>query len=94
MRVEPGGHFLNWQQDGQANYLARLVFQKPTKEFRIEVDLVHPDAEIGYQLQFGQRVHQPAVHPGVAEMRERLATWLRTFPDRPYGEFTSAVTSK
>jgi len=30
-----------------------------------------------------------AEHPDVvAEMRERLATWLRTFPDRPYGEFT------
>jgi uncharacterized protein (DUF2126 family) len=40
MRVEPATHFLNWQQDGQANYLARLVFQKPTREFRVEVDLV------------------------------------------------------
>jgi arylsulfatase A-like enzyme len=30
-----------------------------------------------------------AEHPEVvAEMRERLAIWLRTFPDRPYGEFT------
>ncbi len=40
MRVEPAKHFLNWQQDGQANYLARLVFQEPTREFRVEVDLV------------------------------------------------------
>lgn len=30
-----------------------------------------------------------AQHPEVAaQMRERLATWLRTFPDRPYAEFT------
>jgi uncharacterized protein (DUF2126 family) len=40
MRVEPAKHFLNWQQDGQANYLARLVFLEPTREFRVEVDLV------------------------------------------------------
>jgi arylsulfatase A-like enzyme len=30
-----------------------------------------------------------AEHPETAtEMRDRLATWLRTFPQRPYGEFT------
>jgi uncharacterized protein (DUF2126 family) len=40
MRVEPAKHFLNWQQDPQANYLARLVFPEPTREFRIEIDLV------------------------------------------------------
>ena len=40
MRVEPLGHFVNWQQDPQSNYLARLVFPEPTTEFRIEIDLV------------------------------------------------------
>jgi uncharacterized protein (DUF2126 family) len=40
MRVEPAKHFLNWQQDPQANYLGRLVFQEPTREFRVEIDLV------------------------------------------------------
>ena len=30
-----------------------------------------------------------AEHPEIAgKMREQLATWLRTFPERPYGEFT------
>ncbi|MGH8798238.1 MAG: transglutaminase family protein, partial [Caldimonas sp.] len=40
MRVEPIKHFINWQQDSQSNYLARLVFPDRTTEFRVEVDLV------------------------------------------------------
>src|SRR6267142_1889799 len=40
LQVRPTDHFINWQQDPQANYLARLVFADQTRELRIEVDLV------------------------------------------------------
>src|SRR5215469_14255855 len=40
LRVTPEKHFINWQQDPQSNSLARLVFQEPTHEFLIEVDLI------------------------------------------------------
>jgi uncharacterized protein (DUF2126 family)/transglutaminase-like putative cysteine protease len=40
LRVRPDAQFLNWQQDPYSNYLARLVFLEPTREFSVEIDLV------------------------------------------------------
>lgn len=40
LRIRPADHFINWHQDPQGNFVARLVFQKPTRVFSLEVDLV------------------------------------------------------
>jgi uncharacterized protein (DUF2126 family)/transglutaminase-like putative cysteine protease len=40
LKIKPEKHFINWMQDPQSNYSARLVFEQPTREFLVEVDLV------------------------------------------------------
>jgi uncharacterized protein (DUF2126 family) len=40
MKVNPTDHFVNWMQDPFGNYQARLVLNKPSKVFSIEIDLV------------------------------------------------------
>ncbi len=40
LTVRPGDHYVNWQQDPQSNFVARVNFEKPIRSLEVEVDLV------------------------------------------------------
>jgi uncharacterized protein (DUF2126 family)/transglutaminase-like putative cysteine protease len=83
LNIKPAEHFINWQQDPQSNYLARVVFPKPTQDLRVEVDLT---AEMAVQNPFDFFLEPYAqsipFKYGAAEERE-LLPFLTTCPLTP-----------
>ncbi len=95
LRVTPVKHFINWQQDPHGNYLARLVFNEPTHELLVEVDLV---AEMSVINPFDFFLEPSAeTFPFVYEpsLRKDLAPFLETLPAGPLlGEFLAGIDRK
>ena len=92
LKVTPAQHFLNWQQDPQSNYLARLVFPDKTKLLRIEVDLV---AEMSVLNPFDFFLEPRAERfpfPYAEELAEELRPFLKTGPLTPrFREYLAKV---
>ena len=83
LRITPENHFINWQQDPQSNYLARLVFPEKTREFKVEVDLVAELSVINpfdFFLEPGAEQYPFDYEPG---LRHELLPFLEKLPATP-----------
>jgi len=83
LTVTPAQHFVNWLQDPNGNWLARLVFPEKTRELTVTVDLVADMAVVNpfdfFVEPFAE--HFPFAYP--AEFAEELAPYLDAEPVGP-----------
>src|SRR6516164_2061636 len=83
LKIEPRDHFINWQQDPQSNYLARLVFLKPTQLFSVNVDLVAELSVINPFDFFLEPAAERFPFSYEAELRKELTAFLEPLPAGP-----------
>lgn len=83
LKVLPENHFINWQQDPQGNYLARLVFPEKTREFRVEVDLVAEMAVFNPFDFFLEPYAENIPFNYASEEQRELAPYLEKLPLTP-----------
>jgi uncharacterized protein (DUF2126 family)/transglutaminase-like putative cysteine protease len=84
-RVLPAKHFINWQQDPQSNYMARLVFPEKTSELRIEIDLVAEMAVLNpFDFFLAPHAEKAPFRYSVEEVRELAAYLLVKQPLTPH----------
>ena len=86
LKVLPAKHFINWQQDPQSNYLARLVFPEPTRELRIEVEVIAEMSVINPFDFFLEPYAEEYPFAYEARQRDELAPYLEKQPLTPLFE--------
>ncbi|MEP7303312.1 MAG: transglutaminase family protein, partial [Caldimonas sp.] len=92
MRVEPARHFVNWQQDPQSNYLARLVFPDVASFFRVEVDLVAEMAVLNPFDFFLEPSAEKFPFAYAPELLVELAPYLQKAPATPrFAEYLASI---
>ena len=83
LKVEPAGHFVNWQQDPFANYQARLVFPEKVSEFKVTVDAVFEMAVYNPFDFFLEPEAEEFPFTYDPELKEELAPYLTPDPVTP-----------
>jgi uncharacterized protein (DUF2126 family) len=83
LKIEPPDYFINWQQDPQSNYLARVVFPERVARLSIEVGLIAEMTVINPFDFFLESYAEKFPFPYSAEQREELAPCLVAEPAGP-----------
>ncbi|MFO0589449.1 MAG: transglutaminase family protein [Polyangiaceae bacterium] len=86
LRVSPAKHFINWQQDPESNFVARLVFPEQTREFVITVDLVAEMAVINPFDFFLEPSAEKFPFEYDARQKKDLEPYFETLPSTPLFE--------
>nr|WP_256675688.1 transglutaminase family protein [Pseudomonas sp. R5(2019)] len=95
LKVLPEQHFINWQQDPQSNYLARLVFPEKTEELRIEVDLVAEMAVFNPFDFFLEPYAEKIPFSYGRDEKHELAPYLEQLPLTPkFADYLAAIDRK
>jgi transglutaminase-like putative cysteine protease len=91
LKIEPEQHFLNWQQDPQSNWLARVVFPEKVDHFTVAVDLT-VEMEVINPFDFflePEAEEYPFAYS--SELKAELEPYLKT---SPLGEKFDAFLAK
>jgi len=92
LKIEPSEHFVNWQQDPHANYVARYVFPKPARSLKIEVDLVCDMTVINPFDFFVEEYAQAFPFEYEPQLARDLRPFLERLPLEPhFGQLLSSV---
>jgi uncharacterized protein (DUF2126 family)/transglutaminase-like putative cysteine protease len=83
LTVEPGEHFVNWQQDPFGNYIGRYVFPAKTKHLSFTVDLVADLTVINPFDFFVEKSAESFPFTYERELRQELAPYLVTETPEP-----------
>jgi transglutaminase-like putative cysteine protease len=85
-KVTPAKHFINWQQDSQSNWIARLVFPEQTEELSIEVDVVFEMSAMNPFDFFLEPYAEKWPFDYDASLHDELAPYEKTLPLTPLFE--------
>ncbi|ESQ92397.1 DUF2126 domain-containing protein [Asticcacaulis benevestitus] len=109
LKVEPEGHFINWQQDPFGNYLARIIFPEKISSFKVTVDLVleikvfNPfdffleDSAQTFPFTYDAALHEElAPYLEIKENDDVLMDYVRSIPDdqKPTVDYLVAFNQK